>query len=99
MPYDVAGTDAGNSYKTRKLLTAYDSDAKAAVDFLVASKACNGRIGSTGMCLGGHLVFTLLIRLSKPRPHAKVCFFNRPSGCALRTFRADALQSLTSLLF
>lgn len=56
MPYDTVGTDNGNNYKVQKALTAYDSDAKAAVDFLIASKNCNGRIGSTGMCLGGHLV-------------------------------------------
>lgn len=55
--YDGPGTDAGNDYKIRKLLSAYDSDAKAAVNFLMDQKACNGRIGSTGMCLGGHLAF------------------------------------------
>ena len=56
MPYDTTGTDNGNSYKVRKALSAYDSDAKASVDFLMSHPNCNGRIGSTGMCLGGHLV-------------------------------------------
>jgi carboxymethylenebutenolidase len=57
LAYDVPGTDAGNSYKIKKLLSAYDEDAEKTVDLLVAHKNCTGRIGATGMCLGGHLAF------------------------------------------
>lgn len=57
IPYDVPGTDAGNAYKVQKLLTAYDEDAKKAVDLLMEHPNCTGRIGATGMCLGGHLAF------------------------------------------
>lgn len=50
IPYDVPGTDAGNSYKIKKLLSAYDEDAKKAVDLLIEHPNCTGRIGATGMC-------------------------------------------------
>ncbi|KAK4699947.1 carboxymethylenebutenolidase, partial [Phenoliferia sp. Uapishka_3] len=80
MPYDTVGTDNGNSYKIRKELTAYDSDAKVSVDFLMASKSCNGRIASTGMCLGGHLVTNGFIPVQStnaldPRIISSVCYF------------------------
>jgi carboxymethylenebutenolidase len=72
LAYDGPGTDAGNAYKKRKLsvpvppihakltplrLTAIDDDAKATIDLLVSLPNCTGRIGATGMCLGGHLAF------------------------------------------
>lgn len=75
IPYDTIGTDAGNAYKVDKLLSAYDSDAKEVVDFLVGQKGCNGRIGSTGMCLGGHLAFRCAF---DERILASVCYF--PTG-------------------
>ena len=53
LAYDTPGTDAGNDYKYKKLLKAYDSDSKAAIDLLCRQANCNGRIGTTGMCLGG----------------------------------------------
>lgn len=71
MLYNEADTNLGNRYKEEKLLTAYDSDAKATLDLLISLPNCNGRIGATGsvelsnrcvtdssprrMCLGGHL--------------------------------------------
>lgn len=55
--YDTTGTDNGNAYKVKKLLSAYDEDATKAIDLLIAHKNCNGRIATTGMCLGGHLAF------------------------------------------
>ncbi|KAL8279143.1 hypothetical protein RQP46_008399 [Phenoliferia psychrophenolica] len=72
MPYDTVGTDNGNNYKVQKALSAYDSDAKASVDFLMTHKNCNGRIGSTGMCLGGHLAFRNAL---DPRIISSVCYF------------------------
>ncbi|GAA5856214.1 hypothetical protein JCM8547_000823 [Rhodosporidiobolus lusitaniae] len=72
IPYDVAGTDAGNSYKVKKLLSAIDEDSQKAVDTLVNHPNCNGRIGATGMCLGGHLAFRTAL---DPRVLASVCYF------------------------
>ncbi|KAJ3349612.1 hypothetical protein HDU83_000377 [Entophlyctis luteolus] len=55
LAYDVEGTDRGNRYKIEKELRAYDEDATLTLDFLAAHPNCNGRLGATGMCLGGHL--------------------------------------------
>ena len=75
MEYDVADTDKGNSYKANKLLTAFDSDAFASVDLLLSLKNCNGRIGATGMCLGGHLAFRVrLIPSSCDYPFLRLTF-------------------------
>lgn len=38
-------------------LAAYDEDATLAVSTLLALPTCTGRIGATGMCLGGHLAY------------------------------------------
>ncbi|SGY32777.1 BQ5605_C002g01410 [Microbotryum silenes-dioicae] len=67
LAYDVPGTDAGNAYKVKKVLSAYDEDAKKAVDLLMEHKNCNGRIGTTGMCLGGHLAFRIGLYLNQRR--------------------------------
>ncbi|SCV68655.1 BQ2448_776 [Microbotryum intermedium] len=75
LAYDVPGTDAGNAYKVKKVLSAYDEDAKKAVDLLMEHKNCNGRIGTTGMCLGGHLAFRNAL---DPRILSSVCYF--PTG-------------------
>lgn len=52
IPYDGPGTDAGNGYKAKKQLSAYDDDARATIDLLVSLPNCNGRIGATGMSVG-----------------------------------------------
>jgi carboxymethylenebutenolidase len=36
-------------------LESYDEDSRKTVDYLLTLPTCAGRIGSTGMCLGGHL--------------------------------------------
>lgn len=64
IPYDTQGTDLGNDLKVRKELASYDADAKAAVDFLISLPSCTGRIGTTGMCLGGHLAFRVSLQPS-----------------------------------
>lgn len=48
--------DKGNKYKAEKHLAAYDEDCTLTVDYLLSLPSCTGRIASTGMCLGGHLV-------------------------------------------
>jgi carboxymethylenebutenolidase len=57
LAYDKDGTDKGNRYKVEKELAAYDADARAAIAHLVSLPYCNGRLGSMGICLGGHLAF------------------------------------------
>ncbi|KAH9849807.1 dienelactone hydrolase [Lenzites betulinus] len=69
LPYDVEGTDRGNKYKIEKEIAGYNEDAKLSIDLLCSLKNCNGRIASTGMCLGGHLA------AFDPRVLASVCFF------------------------
>jgi len=56
---------AGNAYKVRKLVSATDSDNSATIDALIKHPNCNGRIGTTGMCYGGHLAFRVRL-LSLP---------------------------------
>ncbi|KAI9699323.1 MAG: hypothetical protein M1836_002933 [Candelina mexicana] len=72
LAYDVPGTDAGNEYKIKKKLSAYDEDATLSVDTLLALPTCNGRVGATGMCLGGHLAYRAAL---DRRVSAAVCYF------------------------
>jgi carboxymethylenebutenolidase len=57
LAYDKEGTDKGNRYKVEKELAAYDADARAVIAHLQSLPRCNGRLGSIGICLGGHLSF------------------------------------------
>ncbi len=57
LAYDQAGADTGNAHKTTKELRAYDSDARAALDYLESLASCTGRLGAMGICIGGHLAF------------------------------------------
>ncbi|KAI9684628.1 MAG: hypothetical protein M1829_000001 [Trizodia sp. TS-e1964] len=72
LTYDVPGTDAGNAYKVQKKVAAYDEDAVLSVNFLLGLKTCNGRVGASGMCLGGHLAFRCAF---DTRVAASVCYF------------------------
>jgi carboxymethylenebutenolidase len=53
-------------------VSAYDEDATLAVDHLLSIKTCTGRIGTAGMCLGGHLALRCAF---DKRVHAGVCYF------------------------
>jgi len=55
LAYDTAGADRGNWCKINKPLAAYDDDARAVLAHLRAHIACTGRLGSMGICIGGHL--------------------------------------------
>ncbi|KAH7057152.1 putative carboxymethylenebutenolidase [Macrophomina phaseolina] len=72
LAYDGPGTDKGNEWKVAKEVSAYDEDARLAVDALLALPTCNGRIGTTGMCLGGHLAYRCAL---DSRVRAAVCYF------------------------
>lgn len=53
-------------------VSAYDEDAALTVDVLLSIPSCNGRIGATGMCLGGHLAYRCAL---DRRVAATVCYF------------------------
>lgn len=72
LPYDTAGTDLGNTYKITKTLSSYDADTHATILALLALPTCTGRLGATGMCLGGHLALRAAL---DPRISAAVTYF------------------------
>jgi carboxymethylenebutenolidase len=57
IPYDTAGADRGNAHKIAKELSSYDADARACIAFLKSHPACTGRLGTMGICIGGHLAY------------------------------------------
>jgi carboxymethylenebutenolidase len=72
LPYDQAGSDKGNADKYGKPVSAYDSDARALLDYLKALDDCTGRLGVIGICLGGHLAFRAAMN---PDVLAAICFY------------------------
>lgn len=58
-------------------LDSYDQDVTKTVDYLLTHPNCNGRIGSTGMCLGGHLALRAGV---SPLPQAPIPI---PAPCTL----------------
>lgn len=72
LAYDVEGTDKGNLYKVEKPVASYDEDNKLTIDYLLSLPTCNGKIGATGMCLGGHLAYRACL---DSRVTLCVCFF------------------------
>ena len=57
LAYDEAGAVRGNALKTTKPLSGYDTDSRAALDFLKSYPHCTGKLGAMGICIGGHLAF------------------------------------------
>lgn len=72
LAYDAAGTDRGNARKFAKTISAYDADARAALTALLEHPACNGRLATFGVCLGGHLAYRAAL---DPRVGAAACFY------------------------
>jgi carboxymethylenebutenolidase len=72
LPYDQPGADKGNAYKIAKEISAYDSDSRAAFDYLKTRPDCTGRVGVMGICIGGHLAFRAAMN---PDALAAVCFY------------------------
>lgn len=70
--YDPVGTDRGNALKVAKPVAAFDADAAAGLTALLAHPACNGRLGTFGVCLGGHLAYRAAL---DPRVSASACFY------------------------
>jgi len=72
LAYDQAGADRGNAHKVGKPISAYDGDARAALDFLQGHVNCTGRLGVVGICIGGHLAFRAAMN---PDVLAAACFY------------------------
>lgn len=72
LAYDGPGTDLGNELKVKTPLRSYDEDVEVAVEYLKGLRICTGRIGATGMCLGGHLAFRAGMH---PEVKVAVCYF------------------------
>ena len=72
LAYDAAGADRGNSHKITKELASYDADARAVLDFLADHPSCTGKLGSIGICIGGHLSYRAAFN---PDVRAAACFY------------------------
>lgn len=72
LPYDKPGAERGNKLKIEKELASYDSDAKAALQFLKSNIHCTGHLGAMGICIGGHLAFRAAMNSDVL---AGVCFY------------------------
>ncbi|EMB15557.1 dienelactone hydrolase family protein [Rhodopirellula europaea] len=70
--YDKEGTDRGNRLKIEKEITAYDADARSVIDFFGGDEGCTGKVGTVGICLGGHLAFRAAMN---EEVDAGVCFY------------------------
>lgn len=72
LAYDEAGSARGNAHKTTKEISAYDSDARAVLAHLSSLEYCTGRLGTMGVCIGGHLAFRAAMN---PEVLAAACFY------------------------
>ncbi|KAA6465256.1 dienelactone hydrolase family protein [Acidobacteria bacterium AB60] len=72
LAYDQAGSDRGNELKYAKELASYDAHSRAALDHLVSRPDCTGKLGSMGICLGGHLAFRTAMQ---PDVSGAACFY------------------------
>jgi carboxymethylenebutenolidase len=70
--YDDAGKTKGNDLKYSTPLAVFDEDAGVVSATLAKHPRCNGRLGTVGFCLGGHLAFRCALR---PEILAAACFF------------------------
>ena len=55
LAYDVDGTERGNELKFTKEVASSDDDAAVLSQYLAAHPRSSGKVGSFGVCLGGHL--------------------------------------------
>jgi len=55
LAYDEAGSERGNALKYTKEIASTDEDAAVVVSFLASHPRSTGKVGSYGVCLGGHL--------------------------------------------
>lgn len=72
LAYDQAGAERGNVLKTTKELAHYDNDARSVLTYLANHPQCTGRLGTMGICIGGHLAFRAAMN---PGVLATTCFY------------------------
>ena len=72
LAYDAAGTERGNFLKFEKPVSAFDSDARALLDWITAPSYAWQSVGTWGFCLGGHLAFRAAL---DPRVSASACLY------------------------
>jgi len=94
--YDTAGTERGNRLKIQKELRSYDADAIAVLAHLKQMPECNGRLGTLGICLGGHLAFRAAMNAGV---QAGVCFYatdihQRSLGLGLQDDTLDRMPEI-----
>lgn len=70
--YDDAGREKGNADKAAKDVQGYDSDNRAAIEYLQTQAWFNGNLGAMGFCIGGHLAFRAALQ---PEVKATACFY------------------------
>jgi carboxymethylenebutenolidase len=70
--YDDAGREKGNADKAAKDVEGYDTDNRAAIDYLKTQPWYNGNLGAMGFCIGGHLAFRAALQ---PEVKATACFY------------------------
>src|SRR5438270_2940615 len=97
LAYDQAGADRGNQLKTTKELSAYDSDARAVLDHLKSRADSTGKLGTIGICIGGHLAFRAAMN---PDVLAGVCFYatdihKRGLGKGMHDNTLDRMKEIT----
>lgn len=71
LPYDKEGGERGNADKVARPVRAYDDDARAVIEHLLARPDATGGVGAMGFCIGGHLALRAALH---PAVRAAVCF-------------------------
>ena len=94
--YDTAGADRGNKDKVTKTIASYDDDARAVIKYLQNAPFCSGKIGSFGVCIGGHLSFRASMN---PEILAGACFYatdihKRSLGAGMNDNSLDRIPEL-----
>lgn len=72
LAYDDVGKDKGNADKFAKPLEQHDSDTQSMLNFIDTQSYCNGKMGSMGVCIGGHLAFRAALN---PRIAGAFCLY------------------------
>lgn len=70
--YDKEGTDRGNCLKFEKPISSYDSDAHTVIEWAKTYEHGNGKVGTMGVCLGGHLALRAALH---PDVLTAACFY------------------------
>lgn len=94
--YDDEGRDKGNAYKQGTAMSSFDDDAGVVIDALLSHPLCNGRIGTVGFCIGGHLAFRAAL---DPRILAGCCFYptDLHTGAIGKGGNADTLMRASEI--